>query len=185
MRYAVRGLRGALGFTIVAVLTLALGVGATTAVFTMVNVILLRPLPYNDSNRLVRIIENIPGAESITGAPQRTESMNVGDFVEWRARTTTLSHIALLGPSVSMTFVARDEAIRLTGTSVSPSIFPMLGVHPILGRVFEPIEEQPGADRVMLLSYDAWHTYFGGDRLIVGRPITLDRVPYTVVGVMP
>jgi putative ABC transport system permease protein len=184
LRYAFRQVRRNPTFAAVAIVTLALGIGANTTIFSLVNAILLQPLPYKDSDRLISIIDNIPGAESRTGAPERRSGMNPEEFQWWRMRTTTLSDMALRMP-ISMTLTRRDETIRLPGTRVSPAMFPMLRIQPILGRVFEPSEEKPGADSVVILSYGAWQTYFEADPKILGRPVMLDRTAYLVVGVMP
>jgi predicted permease len=183
-RHALRQFRRSPTFAAVAVATLALGIGANTTIFSLVNAILIRPLPYKDSGRIVQIVQNIPGTESRSGAPERTSSMNPEEFQWWRMRTTTLSHLAMRMPT-SATLTIRDEAVRLRGTRLSPAMFPMLGVRPILGRWFEPEEEKPGSDRVMILGYGAWQTYFEADPKIVGRAVMLDGTAYSVVGVMP
>ncbi len=183
-RYAFRAFARNPSFALIATLTLALGIGANTAIFSIVNAILLRPLPYKNSDRLVRIIENIPASESFTGVPLRTTSMNPDEFLEWRTQTKTLSHMALEVP-ISMTLVTREEAFRLNGSQVSATMLPLLGVQPIVGRVFEPDEEKPGLDRVVILSYPAWQKYFGADPKILERTATLDDTAYSVVGVMP
>jgi putative ABC transport system permease protein len=184
VRYAVRQFSRSPTFAAVAIVTLALGIGANTTIFSVVNAILLRPLPYKHSDRIVEIVQHIPGTESRSGAPERTSNMNLEEFQWWRMRTTTLSHMALRMP-LSVTLARGDEAVRLPGAQVSVALFPMLGVQPILGRLFEPNEEKPGSDRVVILSYRAWQADFGADPAIVGRPITLDRTAYAVVGVMP
>ena len=184
LRHAARALVKTPAFTAAAVATLALGIGANTTVFSVVNTILLRPLPYKDSDRLVHIIENIPAAESMSGAEERTGTMDPDLYMEWRTRTRTLSHIALRR-SLSMTLSVRGEAVRLNGSQVSSPLFPMLQVVPRLGRVFETHEEKPGSDRVVMLSYGAWLTHFGSDPTVLGRSVSLDGMGYTVVGVMP
>src|SRR5438034_502662 len=135
VRYALRQFRRSPIFAAVAIVTLALGIGGNTTIFSLVNAILIRPLPYKDSDRLVEIVQNIPGSETRTGAPERTSSMNLEEFQWWRMRTTTLSHMAVRLP-MSVTLTSRDESVRLRGTRVSPAIFPLLGVQPFLGRVF-------------------------------------------------
>jgi putative ABC transport system permease protein len=183
LRLAFREMRRRPGFVIVAVLTLGLGIGANTAVFSIVNSILLKPLPFKNSDRLVRIIENIPAAESLTGAPERTTIMSPEAFMEWRSRTKTLSGMAM-ERTLSMTFAGRESA-RLTGLQASPALFSMLSVEPMLGRVFEPDEEKPGSDKVIIFSYWAWLKYLGEDPQILGKSLTLDGAEYTVVGIMP
>jgi predicted permease len=182
--YALRQVRRSPGFAATAILTLALGIGANATIFSLVHAILLRPLPYQDSGQLVEIVQNIPGSESRSGAPERTSMMSPEEFEWWRMQSTTLSHIAMLRP-MSLTLAGRDESVRLSGLQVSPAMFPMLGVQPLLGRVFAPNEERSGSDRIVILSYQAWQAYFGGDSTIVGRLVTLDAAAYRVVGVMP
>jgi predicted permease len=183
IHYAFRQMRRNPGFVVAAILTLGLGIGANTAIFSIFNAILLRPLPYKNSDRLVRIIENIPAAESFTGTPLRTISMNPDSFLEWRSRTQTLSGMAMEMP-VAMTLAVR-EAVRLRGERVSPALFPILGVQPAFGRIFAESDEKPGSDNVVVLSHSAWQTYFGADPQVIGKPITLDGLSYVVAGVMP
>jgi putative ABC transport system permease protein len=187
VRYALRAFLSQPGFTCVAVLTLALGVGANTAIFSVVHAVLLQPLPYRDADRLVRVVEHVPAALSVTGQPERVASMAIDEFVEWRGRTRTLSHMALYAP-MSMTLmegaIGRDQAIRLRGARVSAATFAMLGLRPALGRVFGAAEETRGADAVVLLSAAAWKRHFTADPGIVGRAITLDDRQYSVIGVL-
>jgi putative ABC transport system permease protein len=181
LRYAIRILQRNRLFSLVAILTLALGIGANTAIFSVVNAVLLRPLPYRDADRLVRIVQNRTGAPA--GMPQVLSGMSTDDFQIWRDRTETLSHMALYGPD-SMTLTGRAEPVRLTGASVSPALFPMLDARPLLGRVFDETEDRPGNDAVVVLSHAAWRRYFAADPAVVGRPILLDERGYTVIGVM-
>jgi putative ABC transport system permease protein len=183
IRYAWRQMVASPGFAIVAVLTLGLGIGANTAIFSIVDSILLTPLPYSDSERLVRVVENVPAEESFSGAPERTTRMNPGMFVEWRDRSTTLSGMSM-ERSLSVT-MSGAQAVRLVGLEVSPSMFSILGAQPILGRAFEPTEEVTGSDNVVVLSYGAWQRYFGGDAFVLGTTVILDAAAYTVIGVMP
>jgi putative ABC transport system permease protein len=182
-KYALRAFLSQPGFTCVAVLTLALGVGANTAIFSVVHAVLLRPLPYQDADRLVRIVEHVPAALSVTGQPERVASMAIDEFLEWRDRTRTLSQMALYAPA-SMTLMGHDQAIRLRGARVSPATFPMLGLRPLIGRVFNTAEETRGADNVVLLGATAWKRHFASDPAIIGRPITLDDRTYSVIGVL-
>lgn len=160
VRYGLRSLRRSPTFAAVAILALGLGVGATTAMFSVVNAVLLRPLPYRGGDRLVRLIENVPAHESVTGRPERTASMATDEFVDWRNRTRTLSHMGMY-VGVSMTLTEHGTAVRLRGARVSSSIFPMLGVQPVMGRVFEPSEEARGADAVVLIAHRVWQGNLG------------------------
>lgn len=184
VRYAWRQMATSPAFAIVAILTLGLGIGANTAIFSIVDAILLKPLPYERSDSLVRIVETVPAEESFSGGPERTTRMSPGMFVEWRSRATTLAGMSM-ERSVAMTLSRPSEAIRLAGFEASPALFSILGTRPILGRVFEMDEETRGADNVVVLSYDAWQRYFGGDASILGKTLTLDTASFVVVGVMP
>lgn len=184
IRYCLRTLRKYPSFTFIAIATLALGIGGTTAVFSVVSSVLLEPLPYKDSDRLVRVIENIPAEETISGQAVRAIGANLAELVEWRPRSRTLSQISAQ-QSISMTLTNRVTTLRISGARVSPSLFPMLDARPLLGRPFRDEEELPGADDVAILSYRAWQRYFAGDSNILGTNLTLDGRNYTVVGVMP
>jgi predicted permease len=182
VRYALRSFGNTPGYTGVVVVTLALGIGANTSIFSVVNSVLLRPLPFAEADRLVRIVENVPAEQTFSGRPMRRPSMYIYEFVDWRARTQTLSHLAVHIAS-SMTLSGRGEAVRLTGARVSPELFSMFGAQAQLGRVFVADEEQ-GGDTVVILSDGTWRRRFAADPDIVGSRLTLDGESYTVVGVM-
>jgi putative ABC transport system permease protein len=183
LRYAARSLARSPGFTTVAILTLALGIGANTAIFSVVNAVLLRPLPYNDADRLVHIFGNVAPGDSQAGPARRVPAMQVADLPALRAQTQTLSHVTFyLRFQVTL---AGDGAIRLEGTRVSADTFAMLGGQPLLGRRFEQKEELSGADAVVILSHALWQRRFGGAPGAVGQSLTLDGRAYTVIGVMP
>ena len=179
VRYGIRALLAKPGFASIAIITLALGIGANTAIFSVINAVLIRPLPFEDADRLVRIIQNRPG-DSLP----RLAGMSTDDFQIWRTRTQTLSHMALYAPD-SMTLTGRDEPVRIAGASVSPALFPMLGARPLLGRVFDDGADRPGNDAVVVLSHAAWQQYFAADADVVGSTILLDGRGYAVTGVMP
>jgi len=194
VRYALRGFAKNRGFTTVAVLTLALGIGATTAIFSVVNAVLLRPLG-RGSDRLVRLYENVP-PETPDGRTRRLPGMNVRELLEVRARSRTLSHVVANGFAM-VTAACPMGAVRLFGTPVSASAFPMLGVQPAIGRWFEDSEEAAGRDHVILLSDAAWTRCFERASDVVGKTVTFTGrapgglggtvpldVPFTVVGVM-
>ncbi len=179
--HAIRGLMKRPGFTLVIVLTLALGIGANTTVFSVVNGVLLRPLPYKGSHRLVRVYNNrLPEF----GGPVRDPVMPSYRYYPALAqRTQTLAKLAAY-ESVAMTWSGRDAAIRLVGAKASPSMFPMLGAQAVLGRLFDPAEEAVGFNRVVVLSYPSWREYFGGNANVLGQVLILDGNGYTVVGIM-
>src|SRR5215213_9545368 len=178
LRYGLRTLRKHPGFTIVAVIALALGIGANTAIFSVVNTVLLRPLPYKDPDRLVMVWEDA----SMFGYPRDTPA--AGNFVDWRDQNQVFEGMAAIADeSFNLTGVGEPE--RLEGRRVSASLFPLLGVEPQIGRVFSSEEDQPGSQRVVVLSYGLWQRRFGADPGIVGKPLTLNGESHVVVGVMP
>jgi len=185
LRYAIRTLRRSPGFTTVAVLTLALGIGATTAMFSVINAVLLRPLPYPNSDRLVRFIEHRPpDARNAIGYPQQLASVQTTDLPAFRAEATTLSHVGVY-VGTAMMWTGHGEPIRLQATRLSPSILAMLGVRPRIGRTFELREETPGTDAAVILSHAVWQQYFGGRTDVLGQSLVLDGRSFAVIGVMP
>ena len=175
-RYAVRQLIKSPGFTIVAVLTLALGVGATTAIFSVVNGVLLRPLPYPDSDQLVRVHEIVPQYGLFSVAP--------ATFLDWRQQNTVFERIATYQGS-SATFTGPNGPERIAGAQVSWDTFQLLRVSPAIGGTFTAEQDQPGKNNVIVISYGMWQQRFGGETSVVGRSITLNGTPVTIVGVMP
>ncbi len=182
-KYSIRMLIKKPGFTAVAILTLALGIGANTAIFSVIDAVLLEPLPFHDPDRVVRIIMNRPPMPG-EGGPSRIPSLTTDDFQDYRDQARMVSDVGLYSPQ-SLTLTDTDEPVRLDGARVSPGMFRLLGVSPILGRSFEASEETPGNDRVIILSALAWERYFGSDPNILNRTLTLDDDAYPVVGVMP
>jgi putative ABC transport system permease protein len=178
LRYAARLQRKNPGFTIVAVIALALGIGANTAIFSVVNTVLLRPLPYKDPERLVMVWEDA----STHGYPRDTPA--AANFVDWRDQSQVFEGMAAIADT-SFNLTGSGDPERLEGRRVSANMFPLLGVDPQIGRVFTAAEDQPGAQRVVLLSYALWQRRFGGDSAIVGKSLTLNGESYIVVGVMP
>ncbi len=176
VRHAVRGLRRTPGFTVAAVLTLALGIGANTAVFSVVDAVLLRPLTYDDPDRLVVVHETLPALGRIP--------VSAGSFEEWRKAARSFEQMALIAIA-PVILTGSGEPERLDAARVSASLFPMLGTTPPLGRTFTPEEEMPGRHRVVALSDDLWRRRFGADPAIVGRTITLNDQIHEVVGVLP
>jgi putative ABC transport system permease protein len=176
IRFGLRMLAKNPGFTAIAVLTLALGIGANTAIFSVVNAVLLRPLPFAASNRIVSIGESLPGFSS-------TMPMNAPDYRAFCERQHSFETLAIYGDRhFDLTGEGRPE--RVEGARISSSLFPLLGVAPRWGRAFSNEEEAAGHNLV-ILSDGLWKRHFGSDPNIVGRTVALDRIPYTVVGVMP
>ena len=180
--YSVRVLLQLPVFSAVVVLTLALGIGANTAIFSVVNALLLTPLPYKSPDRLVRLVEHVPAEESPNGQAVRVSGIHQREFLEWRAQSRSLSQMAIYSP-VAMTLSGRGEAVRLHGQRASPALFAMLGVPPLIGQVFEEKDASPGAEPRIVLSYRAWERYFGGDRNILTTPLILDGRSYSVTGI--
>ena len=176
IRYAARLLLRAPGFAAVALLTLALGIGANTAIFSVLNAVLLRPLPYADPDRLV-----------LVGEPGRARSVNnVGytTFLDWQDRSHGFEEMALIR-SWTPTLMINGEPERINGLRVSANFFHMLGVPPALGRDFTGAEDTPAGWRVVLLSDSVWRRKLRADPSVVGRVITMNGLPFTIVGVMP
>jgi putative ABC transport system permease protein len=177
MHYAVRNLWKAKGFTAVAVLTLAIGVGANTAIFSIIDTILLRPLPFRNPGRLVRLFETeaAPGAYPFAGP----------DLADWRAQNHTFEDMAMYGWLHDLNASREGRADHILGLPTEVNFFDLLGVRPLLGRTWARDEGQPGKDRVVVLSYAFWQGRFAGDPRAVGQTIELDARKYTIVGVMP
>lgn len=173
VRYGLRMLRKNPGFAAVAVLTLALGIGANSAIFTVVNAVLLQPLPYSEPDRLVFLSEG-NGYSSI-GYP---------NYVDWAAQNHVFEHMGALQPA-SFVLTGHGEAELVPGSYVSEGFFPTLRVTPTIGRGLLPADDQPAGTPVALVSYKFWQQRLGGDPLVLGKMLTLDDRSYNVVGVMP
>jgi predicted permease len=186
---AARMLRKAPGFTAVVILTLGAGIGANTAIFTVVNALLLRPLPYPQSERLVRIVEHVPGDETADGRPVQRTTLTKGD-VDALASATTIADVGLyLGAGSGVTWTEGDQVRGLVSADVQPSVFRILRLSPVLGRAFTDEDAAAVAsgsrDRVAVLSWATWHRHFGGDPSILGRTMNLNGREHVIVGVMP
>jgi putative ABC transport system permease protein len=179
LRFAVRVLRRQPGFTLVVLLTLMLGIGANTAIFTVVDAALLRPLPYREPERLVHLWETHRGDVS-----DRSEA-SYPDFLDWRSQSRAFAGIEGYDPTNLTVTADGTEPLMLRGARVTPGFFPMLGVTPALGRAFLPEESVAGGAPVVLLTHGFWQRRLGGDPRVLGRSLTLDRRRFTVVGVLP
>ena len=178
LKYAFRSMRKSPGFVLTAVLSLALGIGANTAIFTVVNAVLLRPLPFPEPERLVQIWE----AEPAKGYDRNV--VNPFNFLDWRERSHSFEGVAaVLGVSTNLT--GSRDPVALPGMQVSPNFFSILRVSPGLGRAFVPEEGLPGREHVAILSFGLWQSRFGGDPAVIGRKIIVDGTPDTIIGVMP
>jgi predicted permease len=179
IRYGVRNLGRTPGFTAVAVLTLALGIGANTAIFSVVENVLLKPLPYPDPENLVEIWNTYP--------PQiPTAGISPGDYADWNERATSFSEMGAYGNTTKGFNLTGDgEPQRVLVGYASSDLLPMLGAPVVAGRSFVPEENRAGSAPIVILGHRLWHSRFGGDAAIVGRPVTLDNKRYTVVGILP
>jgi putative ABC transport system permease protein len=177
LRYAARRLRGGRAFTIAVVLTMALGIGATIATFAVVDAVALRPLPFPDADRLVRVRDVTPQGEPF--------SLSEPDFLEYARGFRTLSHLAAVKP-LQLTLTDAGDPVRLDAAAVSATFFSALGIAPAMGRGFEAADDRDGQpSAVAILSHAIWQQRFGGDPGLVGRAVRFDGKAYTVIGVLP
>src|SRR5262249_5392373 len=176
IRFALRTLYKQPAFTLVSLVTLALGIGANTAIFSIVDAVLLRPLPYHEPDRVVMMWSHWTNwTKTWLSAPE---------VADYRAQATTLEHVAAFD-TTSFNLTGSGEALRVGAIQAQASMFDALGVQPIAGRLFTAQEDMPGQGCVVLLSEGLWRSQFGSQRSIIGRDIQLDGVPYAVVGILP
>jgi putative ABC transport system permease protein len=176
LRYAIRRLRNSAGFSAVAIATIALAIGANTAMFSFVNGLLLSPLPYPESDRIVRVLERLP-----SGGLNGISTLN---YLDWANQNAMFEYMAAEA-GWRATLTGGDEPVAMRGARVSAQYFDIFGVKPQMGRTFLSGEDQPGSDRVVLLSHVLWESRFGSDPAILGRTILLNGEPHTVVGILP
>jgi putative ABC transport system permease protein len=179
LRYGIRMLQKKPAFTAVAVIALALGIGANSAIFSIVNAVMLRPLPYKEPERLVSVWERNPKEGYEQNAPA------IPNFVDWRNQQQVFDQIALYSSGVRFNLTESDQPERVEGAKVSPNLFQLLGVEPVSGRTFLPEEEQPGKEQVVILGHNIWQRLYAGDPAIIGKTIKVDGKPHTVIGLMP
>ena len=180
LRFAIRGLWKTKGFTAVTLLTVALGIGANTAIFSIVHGVLLRPLPFREPERMVTLWELVPDEG---GLPRRWRT-TAANYFDWEAEPRSFESMALFG-SAGMNWTGDGDPEELLGARVSASYFDVLGIEPVLGRTFRREENVPGKERVLLLSHGLWQRRFGGSKDVLGRSLLLDGEPFEIVGVMP
>jgi predicted permease len=176
LKFALRQLLKNPSFTAVAVLTLALGIGASTAIFSVVNALLLKPLPYDQPGQLVQLFE--------APRPGQQNSVSPGVFLDWREQSTAFEDFAAYN-SVVLNFIGTDEPERLNGLRMSASGLHLLRARPLVGRIFTPDEDQAGKEKIVMLTHQLWQRRFGGNRDVVGRAVLLNDESYTVIGVLP
>jgi putative ABC transport system permease protein len=176
LRYALRSLRSSPGFTIVALLTLAVGIGANTAIFSFVDAVLLKPLPYQNADRIVRVLEKRPD-----GGFNGISTLN---YLDWKNQNTSFLYMAnQTGGQVTLT--GQGDPIMLRGNRVGVHYFDIFGIKPESGRTFAEGEDQLGKDKVAVISHALWEKQFGSDPQIVGKTVILDNQPNTIIGVLP
>ena len=180
LRFALRQMGKKPGFTVVVVVTMALGIGANAAIFSVLDAILLRPLPYNQPERLIKVWSRFTGI----GLPNDQNWVSAPEFRDFQQLNRSFSDLAAIGVG-SINLGVKGSPQRVLGASVSPSLFGMLGEQPLIGRTFLPEEGQPGRDHEVLLSYGLWRRVFAGNPSVVGSTIDIEGVPMSVVGVMP
>jgi putative ABC transport system permease protein len=174
--YAVRTLRRTPGFTATVMVVAALGIGANTAAFSLTDHVLIRPLPFYESNRLVSLWQALPAGGYAEASPP--------NYRDWKAGATSFEAFATY-TKWSANLIGQGEPERLEGAQVTSDLLPMLGAQPAIGRTFTPEDDRDGAPGTVLLSYGLWQAAFGGDRGIVGHTVTLDNESFTVIGIMP
>ena len=178
VRYAVRMLLRNPGFTTIALLTFAVGIGVNTAVFSVFNGVLLRPLPYPDADRITMMwLDNRPQSikEDIGSYP---------NYRDWREQNTTYEHVAAF-TGAAFTLTGSEEPERIRGARTTANFHDVIGLKPVLGRLYTEAEEQTGSDAVVLLSHGLWQRRFGGAADVVGKTVVLNGVPHEIIGVMP
>ena len=177
LRHGVRVLRRAPGFTAAALVTLALGIGATSAIFSVVRTVMLEPLPYHEPDRIVAVWETNRGGTS-------RNVIAPANFVAWRERTRTLEHLGMVGPA-GVAMIINGQPIEIAGLTVSADVFRALGVQPALGRAYTAEEDLGGNSAVIVLSHEFWQRRLGGRRDVLDMTLATDDGPRTVIGVMP
>src|SRR5580698_10192343 len=178
LRYAVRTLRRSPVFTAATVLTMALTIGANTAIFSVVNSVLIRPLPFASPDRLMQVAE-------------KNDKLNISNFsasvlnyLSWKEQNQSFQGLGAIGGG-TYTLTGRGDPEQMNGATISPSLLPILGIQPVLGRSFGEGDDRPGATPVALISEALWRHRFAGERSAVGSHITLNGIDYTVVGIAP
>src|SRR5215208_6419886 len=178
LRYAGRTLASVPAFTVAAVLTLAVGIGANTAIFSAVDGVLLKPLPFSQPDRIVRIYQN----DRNKGRPH--DDVAPGNFADWRVRTSAFEAMAAVEP-FGLIYSGPEGEEEIRNWNVTQDFFAVLDAKPVLGRVFAPADYEKGSPQTLIITYASWQKRFGGDRNIVGKRITIDHVPATIIGVLP
>ena len=181
LRYAVRALLKSRGFTTAAIAVLALGIGANTAIFSVVNTVLLRPMPFPEPDRLVEVF-HVPPAQAFPGV--KRFAVSPGNYIDWRALNKSFDGMAAYGPrQYALTGIDRPETVQ--AALVGADFFPILRAQPQLGRLFTPEDDQPGSRKVAVISHGFWQSHFGSNPDVLGRTLVLNGEPVSIVGVAP
>ncbi|MGD0136058.1 MAG: ABC transporter permease, partial [Bryobacteraceae bacterium] len=175
LRYGVRTLSKSPAFTLVSLATLALGIGANTAIFSFVNGVLLQPLPYADASRIVMVLEKPPFGDR--------NGISTLNYLDWRHQNSVFEYMTPMGQG-QVTLTGTSEPVQLRSASVAPDYFHVFGTRAALGRTFAADEDQPGKAHVVILSHAIWESQFGADPKLLGTTIRLDGEPYTVIGIL-
>src|ERR1700722_19499475 len=181
LKYAFRVLRKNPGFALGAILVLALGIGANTAIFSVVNAVLLRPLPYSDPGRLA-MVYHVPPQKSFPGT--KIFAVSPANYLDWQKQSSVFDVMSIFH-FATMTLTGRDQPEAVQGLVVSSEFFQVLGVTPIQGRAFTSEEDTNGHGNVVVLSYPFWQSHFGADPNVIGKNVTFNGLPYSIIGVMP
>jgi predicted permease len=176
LRYTARSLRRAPAFAATTLVVVALGIGANTAAFSVTDFVLVRPLPFLDPARLVKLWENRPGYPRMEPSP--------ANYRDWKRMTSCFEGMGALY-DISVNLVGQGDPVRLEGAAVTADLLPVLGARPLLGRLFTAADDRAGTGGTLLLGYRLWQEEFGGDRTVLGRRVTLDGKPFVVIGIMP
>lgn len=176
LHYAARTLSRTPGFTLTAIAIVALGIGANTAAFSVTDFVLIRPLPFPQPERLVKIWESVPGYSQLELSP--------GNYRDWKNRSSSFEGFGIYA-TAPLNWIGQGDPQRLEAAAVSANLLPILGARPVIGRIFTAEDDSPGAAKTVLLSYRLWRARFGGDPAVLGRKMILDAAPNTIIGVMP
>src|SRR5688572_19273511 len=172
LKYAARALRNNAGFAAVAAITLALGIGANTAIFSVVKTVLIEPLPYAEPHRLVHIVEHLPASQTIDARPRSITAMDLAEFLELRSQAQTISSLGAYDTPREVTLSGGEEPARVIGTPISDSLFPTLGVQPLIGRGLDA--------QSIVIGHAMWQSFFGSDPEILTRALILDGRSYSI-----
>src|SRR6185436_15071786 len=181
VRYGIRSLTKAPGFAIAGIVILGLGIGVNTAIFTVVNAVVLKPLPFADADRIMRVW-HVPPQSTFAG--MEVFALSPANFIDWEAQNQVFEKMAIYQGG-RPTLTGQGEADAVIAYRVSADLLPILGVSPKMGRGFSKAEDRDDVPRTALLAHSFWQSRFGGDASVIGRVITLDRVPYIVIGIVP